>query len=316
MIIAYIADTFGPRQARQCLALAELGHTPHIYTRQFTCPDLKPMFGRQVTFYKGYSDLKLALLTDPCTLAWIRYDLQPRLPYQVAEARPKLPQVIDMNDLLPGDDYRGLAQAKVVTVPCMGFKDIVEIHASGEVVLLENRVPKLFWKAARQRQQCLAAPPAIPMSIGYGGGIGCEDFRDYRRLIEECHAGGWSLFIYPGSILPEIFMEYEDLGAVVGGPRGYFELLTSLSRHTYIWAGSNDLVLPKVVRTCLFDGLLTGRPVITCNLPDQVPLDLAHVEIDGLPSIKNLDTTPTWVEDWGTPVLEDQVAEVFEHIGR
>lgn len=309
MIINYVAETFGIRQIKQSLGFIAMGHSVYVYTKVFADKSFLPYFGNHVSTWGTKTHLEMQLKSQlKGDVYLVRFDLALHLPHAVADMVPDYPVWIDINDWYPqytDDNVRGLAVADKVLMPCEGFRELIEPHTSADLHVVENRCPQAFYDTAAKLQP---SGPMLPESIGYAGGVDSEvKHRDYQLLREACKGANINLYLLAPNVSEKDYKDYLLGGAVVLPGLEYFEMLRFLKRCTYIWAGSNQMVLKKVVRNALFDGLLTGRPVITCNLPDQS--GRADVELAGLDEVKLLtrDYSLTCAE---RPILEDQLALV------
>lgn len=307
MRIGYVADTFGTRQLKQSLALIAMGHEVFVYPKVWHDPSFRAFFANRVSYWNDTKQLETMLSMQGAKDAYIvRFDLATWLPRFVVSRTAGVGRVIvDINDDYPHyteADWGQLRCAQGVLIPCAGFRDLSGYGVAVHVV--ENRTPFGYQKIADARPQ---SGPCIENSIGYAGGADLNsDYRDYRALASHCRDAGVSLFIY--SDMPsEAEQEYSHLGAWVIRPRSYFDMIASLKRHTYIWAGSHGPVMDRVVRNALFDGLLTGRPVITYNLPNQA--GRAHVDLEDFESLQCL--TPMEVIAPERAYLEEQLKPVF-----
>lgn len=131
--------------------------------------------------------------------------------------------------------------------------------------------------------------------VCYEGGIGLQDWRDYRALLSALTDAGVNVFVYAPNA-HELVVPYCQSGAVVQ-MRPYRDLLSSLTRHD--WA----LVCPPddgnqewltAMPNKFFEAMLCALPVVTFGCPEVAE----QVETHGLGVVlKDREALLKWAAD-------------------
>jgi len=269
MRINYVADVFGIRQVKQCLALGAMGYEVRVAFNTWHDMSFLPAFKRQAGYYMYPGQIQ-SLLDDDADLTIVRFDLAEQTARTVLGLKPTR-LVFDVNDWYPHytDEHAGLLrQASQVMVPSNRFAPGIDI---GSRVVVHNACPEGMYKL-----RLISSGPRMAGTVGYAGGAGISpEYRDYRKLTAQLKEQGWTLFLYADMPLP-VQREYEMAGGFVVTPRHYLDMIRALKRHDLLWVGGHGGVMQGVVRNAMFDASLTGRPAISFGLPDQDPWVTNH----------------------------------------